>query len=143
MRLFCIDLCIDLILNFFHLNILDIFRKLIEVSYFFLRLYSWLHSISFIILRHEFISTCQFGITSFWDTIQGKSNINAYFYLPRCAIIAFQKISSAKCSFVQLLQKKKFFLIILHRLCIYLTKRGFEKKGLHDKWWRGHFMIYE
>ena len=96
-------------------------------------------------LRHEFISTCQFSNTSFPDTIRGKSNITTQFYLPRCNSIAISKNFIRQmffCPIDYIAKEKVFFLIILHRLCIHLIKRGFAKKiawqmvkrTFHDLW---------
>ena len=74
---------------------------------------------------------------SIWNHVHSRHDSrqikyhNVIFICQDVPSLQFQKNSSAKCSFVQLtlLQKKKFFfLIILHRLCIHLTKKSFAEK---------------
>ena len=109
---------------------LKILKGWLQYLIFSSHLFIWLHSVSYMFLRDEFISTCQFGITSFLDTIPGKSNITAYIYLPRCDINAISKNFIRQMFFCPIWYCKRncFFLIILHRLCIHLTKRRFKKR---------------
>lgn len=96
-------------------------------------------------LIDKFISTCQFSNTFCPDTIRGKSNITTQFLFAKmCLYCNFKKFHPPNVLLSNWLycKRKSFFLIILHRLCIHLIKRGFAKKiawqmvkrTFHDLW---------